>query len=116
MQSYAATYSGHAKIDRLMFIADRSQGTARELEALKVAAAELKKVSAGGTGWECAQCVGRWWGGCVGGGGWRGLVVQRRPTWYEAGPKLALEIRCPSREAWVHRVVYMCYPFVAWVS
>ncbi len=55
MQAYAATYSGHAKIDRLVFIADKSQGTARELEALKMAAAELKKVSAA-TGSEGADC------------------------------------------------------------
>ncbi|GAB4814501.1 hypothetical protein N2152v2_001547 [Parachlorella kessleri] len=43
LEAYAATYNGHAKIDRLIFIADKIQGTARELEALKMAAAELKK-------------------------------------------------------------------------
>ncbi len=44
LQAYSANYAGHAKIDRLIFIADKSQGTAREVEALKMAASELKKV------------------------------------------------------------------------
>eukprot|EP00887_Chlorella_sp_A99_P005019 scaffold4.g5019.t1 len=42
LEAYAAQYSGHAKIDRLLFIADRSAGRPAELEALKLAAAELK--------------------------------------------------------------------------
>lgn len=45
-QAYAANYSGHARIDRLMFAAEKSVGKPLELEALKLAADVLKKVSA----------------------------------------------------------------------
>ena len=75
MQAYAATYSGHAKIDRRVFLADRSQDTSRELEALKMAAAELKKVSGEGTGFEGAECG--WVSGVGGVKGRRGLLVQQ---------------------------------------
>lgn len=43
-QAYAQLYSGHGKIDRLLFVADKSGGKPLEVEALKMAAEELKKV------------------------------------------------------------------------
>lgn len=43
-QAYAANYSGHAKIDRLLFAADKSAGKPLELESLKLAADALKRV------------------------------------------------------------------------
>ena len=43
-QAYIADYTGHAKINRLVFIATKSAGKPLELEALKLAANELKKV------------------------------------------------------------------------
>ena len=43
-QSYIANYTGHTKIDRLLFIASRSVGKDLELEALRIAHDELKKV------------------------------------------------------------------------
>lgn len=44
VQAYAANYSGHARIDRLLFAADKSAGSPLELEALKLAADALKQV------------------------------------------------------------------------
>lgn len=43
-QAYIANYTGHAKVDRLLFIAERSSGKPLELEALRMAHDELKKV------------------------------------------------------------------------
>ena len=43
-QAYAANYSGHARIDRLLFAAEKNVGKPLELEALKLAADALKKV------------------------------------------------------------------------
>lgn len=43
LESYISNYTGHTKIDRLVFIAERSVGKPLELEALKAAADELKK-------------------------------------------------------------------------
>ena len=56
-QAYIANYTGHTKIDRLVFIAERSAGKPLELEALQLAADDLKQVC-------CAVgvCV---WGRCV---------------------------------------------------
>ncbi|EFJ45720.1 hypothetical protein VOLCADRAFT_63341 [Volvox carteri f. nagariensis] len=42
-QAYISNYTGHAKIDRLLFIADRTAGKPLELEALRMAHDELKK-------------------------------------------------------------------------
>lgn len=44
-QGYIANYTGHTKIDRLVFIANKSAGTPLEVEALKIAHDELKKVA-----------------------------------------------------------------------
>lgn len=44
VQAYIGNYTGHAKLDRLLFIAERSQGRALELDALRMAHDELKKV------------------------------------------------------------------------
>lgn len=44
LQAYIANYSGHAKIDRLMFIANKCQGRPAELQALTMAATALKQV------------------------------------------------------------------------
>ncbi|KAL4439259.1 hypothetical protein ABPG77_004161 [Micractinium sp. CCAP 211/92] len=43
VEAYAANYSGHAKIDRLLFAANKSADTPLELEALKLAADALKQ-------------------------------------------------------------------------
>ncbi|PRW44245.1 COP9 signalosome complex subunit 1 [Chlorella sorokiniana] len=43
IEAYAANYSGHARIDRLLFAAEKSVGRPLELEALKLAADALKK-------------------------------------------------------------------------
>ena len=73
LQAYAANYSGHAKIDRLLFVADRSVGQPLELEALKLAADALKRVGgccgglwvlrAGGPGSVSLRCC-CWVSGC----------------------------------------------------
>ncbi|KAI3428534.1 hypothetical protein D9Q98_007357 [Chlorella vulgaris] len=43
LEAYVSNYSGHARINRLLFIADRSVGNPLELEALKLAADTLKQ-------------------------------------------------------------------------
>lgn len=43
-QAYIGNYTSHTKIDRLVFIAEKSAGKPLELEALKIAADELKQV------------------------------------------------------------------------
>ena len=43
-QAYISSYTSHTKIDRLIFIAEKSAGQPMELEALKIAADELKQV------------------------------------------------------------------------
>lgn len=43
LEAYAAKYSGHARISRLLFAADQSAGKPLELEALKLAADALKR-------------------------------------------------------------------------
>jgi hypothetical protein len=43
-QAYINNYAGYTKIQRLLFIADKSVGKPLELEALKIAAEELRKV------------------------------------------------------------------------
>ncbi len=44
LQGYAANYSSHAKIDRLLFIASASKDASVQLEALRLASDEVKKV------------------------------------------------------------------------
>lgn len=44
MQAYISNYTSHTKIDRLLFVAERNRGTPLELEALKLAADEVKQV------------------------------------------------------------------------
>ncbi len=46
MQAYASSYSGHARVNRLLFIASKTVGTPTELEALRLAADQLRKVCA----------------------------------------------------------------------
>jgi hypothetical protein len=43
-QGYIGSYSSHTKIDRLLFIAERSYNKPLELEALRLAADELRQV------------------------------------------------------------------------
>ena len=43
-QAYISSYTSHTKIDRLLFVAERNRGTPLELEALKLAADEVKQV------------------------------------------------------------------------
>lgn len=43
-QAYASNYAGHAKIDRLLFIAERRLGTPFGNDALRLAADELSQV------------------------------------------------------------------------
>jgi COP9 signalosome complex subunit 1 len=44
VQAYISSYTSHTKIYRLLFIAERNQGKPLELEALKLAADEVKQV------------------------------------------------------------------------
>lgn len=46
LQAYISSYTSHTKVDRLLFIAEHSQGKPLELEALKLAADEVKQVRA----------------------------------------------------------------------
>lgn len=46
MQAYASSYSGHARVNRLLFLASKTVGTPTELEALRLAADQLRKVCA----------------------------------------------------------------------
>ena len=43
-QNYASAYTGHARISRMMFIADNAPTTQMQLEALKIAAEEARQV------------------------------------------------------------------------
>lgn len=43
-QAYAGNYSGNARINRMIFIADKTTDSALALSALKIAADDLKKV------------------------------------------------------------------------
>lgn len=45
LQAYASNYLGHAKVERLLFIADKKQGTAFGDDALRLALEELSQVS-----------------------------------------------------------------------
>lgn len=45
MQAYASNYVGHAKVERLLFIAEKKQGTAFGDDALRLALEELSQVS-----------------------------------------------------------------------
>lgn len=44
LQAYISSYTSHTKIDRLLYIAEHHQGQPLELEALKLAADEVKQV------------------------------------------------------------------------
>jgi hypothetical protein len=44
LQAYIGNYTSHTKIDRLLFIAEHNPGKPLELEALKLAADEVKQV------------------------------------------------------------------------
>ncbi|KXZ46324.1 hypothetical protein GPECTOR_45g94 [Gonium pectorale] len=46
LEAYISNYTGHGKVDRLLFIAERSTGKPLELEALRMAHDELKKTEA----------------------------------------------------------------------
>ena len=63
-QAYASNYSGHAKVDRLLYVAERSRGGTLEADALRLVVEELKQVGAGG------------WVGWGGAGGWVVVVVE----------------------------------------
>ena len=43
LQAYATHYTGNAKLNRLLFIAGKLPGTPTELDALRLAADELRK-------------------------------------------------------------------------
>ena len=45
LQAYASNYVGHAKMERLLFIAEKKQGTAFGDDALRLALEELSQVS-----------------------------------------------------------------------
>lgn len=51
LQAYAANYKDHARIDRLLFVAEKSAGRPLELQALKLAADALKQVGRGAPLW-----------------------------------------------------------------
>lgn len=44
LQAYANNYTGNAKINRLVFISEKTADAGLALSALKIAAEELKKV------------------------------------------------------------------------
>ena len=44
VQAYASSYTGHARVARLLFIAGKTAGTQMELEALRLVADQLRKV------------------------------------------------------------------------
>lgn len=44
-QAYAGNYIGHAKVERLLFIAEKKQGTAFGDDALRLALEELSQVA-----------------------------------------------------------------------
>ncbi len=44
MQAYASNYTGNAKINRLVFISEKTADAGLALSALRIAAEELKKV------------------------------------------------------------------------
>ena len=46
LQAYAGAYRGHAKLDRLLFIADKTKNPQLALEAYKLAHDEAKQVGA----------------------------------------------------------------------
>lgn len=56
MQAYISNYTSHTKVDRLLFIADHYHGKPLELEALKLAADEVKQVCLCGSV-PCSYCV-----------------------------------------------------------
>ena len=43
-QTYASAYTGHARLARMLFIADHAPTTQMQLEALKIAAEEARQV------------------------------------------------------------------------
>ena len=43
-QTYASAYTGHARINRMLFIANNAPTTQLQLEALKIAAEEARQV------------------------------------------------------------------------
>lgn len=45
LQAYANNYTGHAKVERLLFIAEKQQGTAFGDDALRLALEELSQVA-----------------------------------------------------------------------
>ena len=45
MQAYANNYTGNAKINRLVFISEKTADAGLALSALRIAAEELKKVN-----------------------------------------------------------------------
>ncbi len=57
MQAYASNYTGHAKVNRLIFIASKTAGTPLELEALRLAAEQLRKVRVPATALVCGTCA-----------------------------------------------------------
>ena len=52
-QTYASAYTGHARINRMLFIADNAPTTQMQLEALKIAAEEARQV------WRTPTCFHR---------------------------------------------------------
>ena len=50
VQTYASNYTGHARISRMLFIAEHGPGTQMQLEALKIAAEEARQ----------ARCLPSW--------------------------------------------------------
>ena len=46
MQAYAASYTSHGKVNRLLFIASKSDHAGTQLDALRLAADEVAPVSA----------------------------------------------------------------------
>lgn len=45
LQAYASNYTGHAKVERLLFIAEKQQGTAFGDDALRLALEDLSQVA-----------------------------------------------------------------------
>lgn len=58
-QAHISSYTGHTKVNRLLFIASRSAGKPLELEALKLVHDQLRRVS-GALGRDL-QCTSQPW-------------------------------------------------------
>lgn len=84
VQAYASNYTGHARMTRLLFVADRSQSRELELDALKLLHDQVKKVRARVRAWA------------------RGLAGGRARCMRMPPRQRGTARRCPMRLDWAH--------------